>query len=252
MNWHFINTGLNRGKFNMDFDLNLLNECNNETAYLRLYRWNPYAISLGANQNFSSINLSAIAKENIELVYRPTGGRAVLHSEELTYSVVLPLREDSSAREIYKNINSALLKGLNYFDNRFSSAALESEGTHLPSFYKTGISEVCFAAPAKSEVKLAGKKIIGSAQRKIENKILQHGSILCGEFHKRIIDFLRITPEEKSILLKELDEKTIDIKSITGEEVNYDQLSLCILKGFEDQFAVKFIHSTKEELLYEQ
>ena len=90
MIWQYINTGENTGSFNMDFDLSLVKETVPDTIILRLYRWNPYCISLGANQSYAGINEGKAAADGIEIVKRPTGGRAILHSEELTYSVVMP------------------------------------------------------------------------------------------------------------------------------------------------------------------
>ena len=67
---------------------------------------------------------------------------------------------------------------------------LEKSQPDFREFYKEGHSAVCFAVPAKSELKFDGRKLVGSAQRKFGNVILQHGSILCGEFHKKIVDYL--------------------------------------------------------------
>jgi lipoate-protein ligase A len=90
MKWYFINTGANTGKYNMDFDLHLADKCRPGETFLRLYRWNPYCISLGANQDILSVNADKAAADNIDIVIRPTGGRAILHAEEITYSVVIP------------------------------------------------------------------------------------------------------------------------------------------------------------------
>ena len=91
MNWNLILHPGNTGKFNMDFDIALARKCAEDEAYFRIYTWKPYCISLGANQNFDDINIMKAEEDNIHVVKRPTGGRAILHAEEITYSVVIPV-----------------------------------------------------------------------------------------------------------------------------------------------------------------
>lgn len=86
----------------MDFDIHLVRNCKDGEAYLRFYGWNPACISIGANQSFEEINKAAADKNYIELVKRPTGGRAILHSRELTYSVVISNQENISGRHLYE------------------------------------------------------------------------------------------------------------------------------------------------------
>ena len=95
----------------METDLFLAKDCEPDEAIFRLYRWEPYCISLGANQKESIIDYGLTRKDGIDVVKRPTGGRAILHAEELTYSVIYPLSPDISAKELYADINSALKEG---------------------------------------------------------------------------------------------------------------------------------------------
>ena len=90
----------------------MLNHALPDEAVLRFYRWNPYCISLGANQNINELNVAQAENDKIDVVFRPTGGRAILHAEELTYSVIYPIDENISFRNIYHEINIALIKGL--------------------------------------------------------------------------------------------------------------------------------------------
>ena len=246
MNWHYINTGFNTGKFNMSFDLQLANLCKPGKAVLRLYRWQPYCISLGANQSIDSVNQVKANSNNLDIVKRPTGGRAILHAEELTYSVVMPIDKETSVRNIYSNINMALASGLKKYDDKLSLIELENLQPNFRDFYKEEKSAVCFAVPAKSELKLAGKKLAGSAQRKMGNVILQHGSILCGEYHKNIVDYLNVSPGERSAVISLLD-ATADIQNITGRTVDYDNLCTAIAEGFESYYEMKFDASGKDD-----
>lgn len=248
MKWHYINTGENSGKFNMAFDLLLAKNCRRDEAYLRFYRWNPYCISLGANQNVSSLNSGKAYSNNIDIVVRPTGGRAILHSEELTYSVVLPVDQTSSVKNIYQEINLALAAGLKIFDPLLGEVELESVQPDFPSFYKQEKSFACFAVPAKSELKFAGKKLVGSAQRKLSGVILQHGSILCGSFHKNIIDYLITSEENYSGLKKEMDDSTIDLNFILNKKINYSNLAESLLSGFEKHFQCTFENLHYDEI----
>lgn len=239
MIWKFINSSENSGKFNMDFDIFLAENCEPDTAVLRLYRWQPYCISLGANQSFDDINLSEAKYNKIGVVKRPTGGRAILHSQELTYSVIYPITADTSAKNFYNEINLALKAGLIHYDSILSKIELEHSQPDLREFYKKDISSICFAVSAKSELNFDSKKLVGSAQRKMGNVLLQHGSILCGDHHKKIIDYLNVDDFRKLEILNEMNRTTIDLKSILSYKINYSKLSLCIRQGFEDHFKVK-------------
>jgi|CZKP01.1.fsa_nt_gi lipoate-protein ligase A len=243
MKWLFINSGSNTGRYNMDYDLQLAKNYKDDEIIFRLYRWGPYCISLGANQPPDSINSELARQDNIEIVIRPTGGRAVLHAEELTYSVVYPLDLFSSAKDIYCQLNLALLKGLKIYDNRLSSFELENHQPNFAEIYKQENNAVCFAVSAKSEIKFSGKKIVGSAQRKFENVVLQHGSILCGPFHKRITHYLNLSDEKKIEIEKEIEINTIELCKILNEKIDYSRLTLSLCKGFEEHYKMVFSNS---------
>ena len=239
MIWKFINSGENSGKFNMDFDMYLSGILKPGTAYLRLYKWNPYCISLGANQSFEDIDLIKASGNQIDVVKRPTGGRAILHSEELTYSIVYPIDQTTSSKNLYNEINLALKTGLIKYDSRLSGIELEHTQPDLKEFYKSTISTICFAVSAKSEINLWGKKLVGSAQRKIGNVILQHGSILCGKYHENIIDYLNISDELKKSMFDEISSTTIDLKTALNCEIDFIKLNDSILSGFKDHFSAE-------------
>lgn len=241
MKWFFIDTGFNDGNFNMQYDIGLTKKISNDECILRLYRWNPYCISLGANQNFSDVNLSKAKSNNIDVVKRPTGGRAILHSKELTYSVVFPLSLNYSVRDIYNQINLALKKGLEIFNPELANIELENSQIDFRNFYKKDISSVCFAVSARYEINYLGKKLIGSAQRKIGNVVLQHGSILCGNYHLKLTDYLNIESYRAEEIFDELNRTTIDLKSVLRKEIDISVLSESIKSGFENHFQTSFI-----------
>ena len=240
MNWDFINIESNTGVYNMSYDINLAETTEPGTAVLRFYKWKPYCISLGANQDFNTINKKKAYYNNIDLVERPTGGRAILHSQELTYSVVYPLDNGFSPKDLYCEINLALKKGMIFFNSDLEKIELEGEQPHFPGFYKNNKSDLCFAVAAKNELKFEGKKLVGSAQRKMNNSVLQHGSILCGDFHKNIVDFLYLNDEETVQMREEIINTTTDLRSILNYEINYDLLAEAIKAGFEEHFKIQF------------
>jgi lipoate-protein ligase A len=240
MNWYCLLTGEKSGKYNMDFDFNLANSCKPNESFFRLYRWKPYCISIGANQSFEDINIAKANKDNIEVVKRPTGGRAILHSEEITYSVVLPLSNNTSPREIYHKISTSLILGLEFYHPILSKSELELIQPNFSKLLKEPSGMICFGSTAKNEVKFNGKKIIGSAQRKFNNTLLQHGSILCGTFHKKLIDYTNSDNPTTKILENEIANKTTEIETILQEKVDYDYLSECLIRGFEITWEVEF------------
>jgi len=238
--WHFINSGFQTGMFNMEFDLKLATTCKEDEAYFRLYRWKPYCISLGANQSFESIDLDKTKKDVVDVVQRPTGGRAILHAKEITYSVVIPLGAALTPSEIYREINYALLNGLYLYDERLSEAELETQQPDFSSIYKEGKGVACFATSARSEIKYEGKKLIGSAQRKLGNIILQHGSILCGKYHRKMYEYLNGSEQEKFEVKDDLEKKTIELETILDKPTDYDFLCESLKSGFENHFKISF------------
>ncbi len=244
MIWHFINTESSSGRFNMELDIFLSNICNNDEAFFRLYRWEPYAISLGANQKEDEIDIARCKTDSIDLVKRPTGGRAILHAEELTYSLILPLSFGLSAREIYNKVSVTLSAALANYDSTLSSVELENLQPNFKQLLNNPSGALCFASAAKSEVKLKGKKLIGSAQRKMSNVILQHGSILVGKKHTELPNYL-LDKTNIDELKNELSIKTTEIESITNKPINYSLLSETILTQFQKDWSFNFNDSTK-------
>ncbi len=249
MKWHFIDSGSNTGEFNMQFDIELAQQYKSDEAFFRIFRWNPYCISLGANQSFDDINLEKTNADGIDIVKRPTGGRAILHAEELTYSVVIPVNHQFSTHEVYHKISTALIIGLTIYDQALSKLELENTQPNFPQLIEVPSGILCFASSAKNEVKFAGKKLIGSAQRKMNNTILQHGSILCGSFHKKLADYLNTDEQIKKLLRNELEQKTTELETILKKKIDYEKLKTCLILGFESVWQIKFENSISYTLL---
>ena len=241
MNWNLIEYDCFPGKYNMEYDLSLVKECQDGTPTLRFYGWDPHCISLGANQSYSDINSDLTQKNGIDVVKRPTGGRAILHAEELTYSVVMPRCENFSGRELYEKISHAIVYGMNQLSPELAGVELENVNPDFQNLLKESSGSLCFASTAKSEIKYNGKKLVGSAQRKLGDTILQHGSILTGNAHTELVNYLNIDDDEKIKLSTEMFEKTTEISTIINEKINLIELQNCIIKGFENIFSAEFM-----------
>jgi len=221
----------------MDLDEALANNYKG-VPVLRVFGWKPYCISLGYNQNPEDINSSLCLSEGIDVVRRPTGGRAILHAEELTYSVVLN-SDGKGVHEIYKEISMALLGGLQVLGANVEFAKTQPDFGNL---YKTKSSIPCFTSSARHEIEFEGRKLVGSAQRRYDDIVLQHGSILIGDFHKRLPDFLSegLEPRIKDIIRKEIESKTVTLNGIMSREISFDEAAHSIKIGFEREYNISF------------
>ena len=142
-------------------------------AVLRLYTWKRPTISFGRNEPVLGVySPDSDQLRNIDLVRRPTGGRAVLHDEELTYAVAVPSRALGGARETYRVLNHALLNAV-----RSLGTVADIHGDPHERALPLSAGP-CFHSPAEGEVIANGRKLIGSAQARIGGALLQHGSIM--------------------------------------------------------------------------
>lgn len=173
---------------NMSRDSGLLDRAR-ETgeSVFSIYSWIRPTLSLGRNQTAKGhYDLEEIARRGIEVVRRPTGGRALLHHHEVTYSVTAPATRGESLADAYQRINGILLRGL----AKLGVAAMES--TAKGTAVQPGLLP-CFAIPAEGELVSEGSKLVGSAQVQEDGALLQHGSILI-EDDQPIIRELSLKP----------------------------------------------------------
>ena len=233
MIWKFLNTGFRSGAFNMEFDKNLASQFHdmNDLPIIRLYGWHPYAVSIGHNQSMEDFDLHAISSAHYDIVRRPTGGKAILHAHELTYSVILPI-ERMSPRAWYHFIHERLLQGLEFLGVH---AELSEGDPNFRELYRDPTSIPCFSSSAKYEIQYDGRKLVGSAQRRFGNVILQHGSLLLGPQHRRITDFLAPhAHESKESIENVLQEHTIDAETILGRTVSFAEAAEAVRRGFQE------------------
>ena len=150
-------------------------------AVLRIYRWSCPTVSFGRNEPARDRYDPAVGHDiGIEFVRRPTGGRAVLHDRELTYAAVLPCPTPGGLRTMYRLINRGLVRAL----CSLGVPAAMAGGRGSPAAPDAG---PCFQEPAPGEVTVAGRKLVGSAQARLEGALLQHGSLLIGPGQERLL-----------------------------------------------------------------
>jgi len=251
MRWRFDNTGFHSGAFNMEYDEALARAFANGSGAptVRVYGWEPATISLGWSQSFDEIDLKKAALESVDVVRRPTGGRAILHSDEVTYSVVMRSR-GKRILAVYEDVSLALVQGLRKLG---VDARLEKCQPHFPTEYAKPSSAACFTSLARYEVKIRDKKIVGSAQRRYslgdgDEIVMQHGSILLGPDHRRLVDFLNLGDEEKIRASEELKKKTTDLSSELRTRVEFEDVVDAVKHGFEEAWNISFESLTPTHL----
>jgi lipoate-protein ligase A len=170
----------------MATDLSLLDLADREgVAFLRLYRWAPFCLSFGRNEPaLRRYDRQAIAARGLDLVRRPTGGRAVWHARELTYAVAAPIARFGSMAAAYRMIHEMLADAIGRLGAEATLAAVPARLGRLEA-------GACFARPAGGEVLVRGHKVVGSAQLRQGDAFLQHGSLLLEDGQELVVQLLR-------------------------------------------------------------
>ncbi len=231
--FEFIRDGFNRGDYNMRADEERAKAVaeNRAKPAFRIYGWKPWCVSLGRHQKEDSIDRERLEANGFDITRRPTGGRAVLHADELTYSVVLKLPAAFSAADVYRAVHIILLKAMRLIG--IEEAEFQKSKVNLGEFYKKEpeMSVSCFASAARYEIEWRGKKIVGSAQRLYGDVLLQHGSIPLGRGFERLADAAKADSEAKRKALKEyILSKSACLSEARGSKVEFDEFALAIEK----------------------
>lgn len=197
-------------------------------ATLRFYEWSEPTVSLGFHQPEQVLDAERLRVARMPWVRRPTGGAAVLHSEELTYAIVIPDVADArAAARVQELVSRAIALGLRDVG---VEADADSRGEPLTALPNRGS---CFVRTSRWEVTARGRKIVGSAQRRLTRAILQHGSILTGDDHLRITDFLRVSNDaERELLRRKLAEKATSVAAELGHAIPMEKLRAALTASF--------------------
>lgn len=216
---------------NMAIDEFLLLNNHNNSIILRFFGWKPPSISIGTFQKIEELNLNFIKEKNIPIVRRPTGGKGVYHNDELTYSIIIPSKHPINKMDVvdsYKIISEVFIKSLKRFK---INAELTKKIGEIDGF--------CFSTQNYYEVSVKGKKIIGSAQRRKKEGILQQGSIPLTIDYEMVKNIFKIANSYGFTSLKELNH------NLKIEELE-DELIKNFIEFFNTDYEIKDL--IKDEL----
>ena len=206
---------------------------------LRLYRWDPPCLSLGYSQPYSDINEKQLLSKGWDVVRRPTGGRAILHIDDLTYSVIGPRtdpRLEGGLLQSYQRLSEALSESI-----QILGLLVE---VHTGNNAQVLNQPVCFENPSEFEITVDGKKIIGNAQSRKKGGILQHGTLPLTRDLARITEVLHYrTPEERGQAANQLLQKAATVETLLGKEVSWDEAAQAFQTGFQKVLNINLIDS---------
>lgn len=232
MQCRFIDTGYNDAYTNMAIDEAILTYCDKPT--LRVYQWSSPSISVGYNQNVNEeINLEKCREHKIVIVRRITGGKAVFHDKEITYSLIVPENAISLPKDVTESCR-AIAQGLVI---ALEKVGLKAEIKKQPERLATPI---CFNSSNWYELSVNNKKISGSAQRRLNGKILQHGPILMDFDYG--MNALLFKSNGAIDSLENLKKRITSIKNELNTEISYGKLASAIKYGFQKNFSFDFLN----------
>ncbi len=238
MSWRLVLDGAADGYTNMAVDEAILEAhlAGEVPPTVRFYRWRPACLSIGYFQRAArEVDEAGCRRHGVDWVRRPTGGRAILHDVELTYSVVAgeghPAVE-GGVLESYRRISAALVAGLRRLGAPAEMAPARARGHGLGS-------AACFDAPSDYEVTIQGRKVIGSAQVRRGGALLQHGAILLAVDMARQVGVLQPPPGMTQAQLAELlRPRLISLAEALGRPVSAEELAVALCAGFEEAWGL--------------
>ncbi|SDC87978.1 lipoate-protein ligase A [Melghirimyces thermohalophilus] len=235
--WRLLHTGWRSSAENMAIDEAILiaHSEGKTPPTIRFYGWDPATLSIGYFQKVDKeLDMDRLRKRKLGFVRRPTGGRAVLHDQEVTYSVIVG--EDypgmpTSVTDSYRVISQGLLEGFRKLDLSAEMVPLETE--EEKEKYASMGSAACFDSPSNYELVVEGRKVAGSAQTRQRGVILQHGSILLDMDVDLLFDVLRFPSERVKQRLKEgFFQKAVAINEVSTTPISVEQAVQAFTEGF--------------------
>ena len=237
--WRLLIHPAARGAWNMAVDEAILERAGrgDSPPTLRLYAWDPACLSLGHAQPFADVDAARLHERGWDVVRRATGGRAILHIDELTYSVTGRGQEPALAGgvlESYNRLAQALLLALHKLGLPVEIKEWKTGEHAIPN-------PVCFEVPSSYEITVGGKKLIGSAQARKQEGVLQHGSLpLTGDL-TRICQALVFEDESRREQAADrLLMRATTVESALGRAVSWDMAAQTFVAAFEAQLGVCF------------
>ncbi len=239
--WRLIRSDPNRGAWHMAIDESILEFSGNHQVppTLRFYTWDPPCLSLGYSQSKADIDEGNLARLGWDLVRRPTGGKAILHTDELTYSVIAPADNrfvQGSVLDAYRRIALALVSGLRLLGLNPSSDALYPDTECAKDS-----SPVCFEKPSNYEIAVDGKKLLGSAQSRRLGGVLQHGSLpLFGDITRIVDGLIFSSKEEMSVAKERVRQRATTLECAHGVRLPNEVVMNALIAGFVKEWSLEF------------
>lgn len=230
--WRLLKTEDNSAFTNMAIDKAVLVACSKGLIppTVRFYTWKPPAISIGYFQSLKDeVDIDACNNLGVQYVRRITGGGAVFHEKELTYSIVIPEsnpKVPKNVLESYRRICGAIINGLKH---------LWIESKYAPI----------------NDIIVNNKKISGSAQTRKLKTVLQHGTVLIDVDVDKMFKVLKVPNEKiKDKLIADVKQRVTSIKHISGNNVSFDEVADAMKIGFEEEFGIELVSGSlrKEEI----
>lgn len=218
----------------MEIDRELMERCarGDIGPLVRFYEWDVPTLSLGYHQSLETIDETRLEQLRVPSVRRPTGGAAVLHSDELTYAIVIRGDAPGFGGLVQQFVSHSIAAGLRALG---VDARVDERGEPLAALPNRAS---CFVRTSRWEVTARGRKIVGSAQRKWEHgAVLQHGSILLGDDHLRIVELLKVSDERMRAALRDrLAAKSTSAAAELGRPVDRARVREAMAAAFADAF----------------
>lgn len=236
--WYFLDSGEKSPAYNMALDEKLMDwhRAKLIPPVVRFYGWDPATLSVGYFQKAEKeIDFEAVKKHGLGFVRRPTGGRGVLHEDELTYSVIVSEEHPAmpeTVTEAYRVLSEGLLEGFRDLglQAEFSIPRTEEDKNKL----KQPRSAVCFDAQSWYELVVEGRKIAGSAQTRQKGVILQHGSIILSLDEDKLFDVFKYPNERvRERMQKAFRNKAVAIEELTEKPITIPMMKDAFKNGFE-------------------
>jgi len=206
-------------------------------ATLRFYQWQPGTVSLGRHQSLADLDMERVQQLGYGVVRRATGGRAILHIDELTYSISGTANDaglGGAVLDSYNQLSSGLMLGLQ---------RLGIDAVKAPAGNRAGAdaSPVCFEVPSAYEITAGGRKLLGSAQSRRSGYVLQHGSLpLTGDV-ARLVDVLAVEDEsQRADLRRALAERATTLEMLMGRYVSFWEAATVLIDGLSSALGVDF------------
>jgi lipoate-protein ligase A len=203
---------------------------------IRFFQWEPPCLSLGYNQHWRDVDEAACRQLGYTWTRRPTGGKAILHTDEATYSLIIPQadpRIQGGIVESYRVLSLGLLRGLAKLGVQGQQASKEDIQAQRRAQRADG--PVCFDTPSRYEITWDGKKLIGSAQLRRKQIVLQHGSLpLHGDLN-RILHALALSDEEHSQQAELLPQRAATLERVLGKALSFEEVITGLATGFAEQ-----------------